>query len=69
MTTWQLIGAPDDADAFVETFKTKAEAVERGADLLQWQGWPDRVVAVNALSDGADCCYGDAGSLRIVRAP
>jgi len=63
---WNLIGAPDDADAFVERFPTKKAAVERGATILSWEDW-DLDVARASLAKGSDCTMGDAGSLRVVK--
>ncbi len=64
MTTYTLHINPDDADNAVETFKTKAKAVKRGAEILTCEGW-NLWQARKSLSAYADCRLGDAGSLRI----
>ena len=65
-TTWTLIGSPDDGDPFVEDFKTQAEAVTRGVQILLWEddGWTE-TEAARALRAGSSCRLGDAGELVI----
>lgn len=63
---WKLIGAPDDADAFCETFSTKKAACERGAEIMSWENW-DKQTAYDCLYAGKDCCLGDAGSIRVTK--
>ncbi len=61
---WNIIAAPDDADAFVEKFPTKKAAIERAATIMSWDDW-DIGTARTCIKSGCECTLGDAGSIRI----